>query len=110
MKNGRSASDLAAELGVHRSILYLWKREMAGSPYRRPKARLGDPGNVGDREAQKLRGKIVELERQLGRKSLEIDFFKAALRKIEELRQKPSEPGVTASSLPSKAKCGRKAN
>jgi hypothetical protein len=39
-------------------------------------------------ENEKLKTKIVELERLLGQKAGELDFFAAALRNVEELRPK----------------------
>jgi transposase len=42
--------------------------------------------------------RIAELERMVGRQQMVIEFFKLALRRIEELRQQRSVSGATASS------------
>ena len=89
---------LAAELGIRRELLYVWRRKFAaggtealnnsGRP--RPSARSAQALSVDQRTA--------ELERQLGRQALEIDFLEGALRRIEASRQPNDGPGVTASS------------
>lgn len=48
-----------------------------------------------------LRNEISRLKRLLGDKMLEVDFFKAALQKIEARRQNSAISGGQASTMPS---------
>ena len=75
LKASKSATELAAELGIHRTQLYKWRdqREAVDDGQ-------GPPSNSRERE---LRKEIRELKRVLGEKVLEVDFFKGALQKIE---------------------------
>ena len=54
--------------------------------------------------------KVGELEGVIGQKTLELDFFAGALRRIEESRQKKGISGETASTLKSASGCNRKAD
>lgn len=76
---GKSFAQLARELEVHENVLRRWEREYREQPSR---AFMG-PGRwrigVGlDREA--------ELERKIGQLTLENDFLKKALQRLEEQR------------------------
>ena len=81
---------LSQELGVHRRLLYQWRDqseafESAESP----------PGS--SREST-LRKEISQLQRVLAEKTLEVDFFKGALQKVEARRQPRSGSGEMAST------------
>ena len=52
--------------------------------------------------------KTAELERMIGQKTLELDFFAGALRRIGESRQKKDKAGATASTPKSAGGCNRK--
>src|SRR3954447_26972464 len=70
---------LSEELGVHRRLLYKWRKQL-------------EPLDGGVQPAEDLReftlGKeIVQLKRLLAEKTQEVDFFKGALQKIEARRQ-----------------------
>jgi len=93
MKQCSSVSALAKELGVNRTALYkwLWKAE-ADEEGAIPKA------NSSDRT---LRKQVRELKRVLAEKTLEVDFFKGALQKIEARRQSGGGSGETASTTKS---------
>ena len=107
MKCGENVRALSQELGVSRSLLYWWKQQAEGRL--RPK----EPGVAVDpqeRRIQELKKKVAELEGVLGQKTLELDFFAGALRRIEESRQKRSRSGGTASTLRSKGGCSRQAD
>src|SRR4051812_38332320 len=79
MKEGR-IRDLAKELGVPVSGLYRWKELAEG--------RLGPGAETADdpheRRVRELEKKVKELEGVIGQKSLELDFFTGALRRIKE--------------------------
>lgn len=97
MKTCPNISELARELGVRRKWLYAWKkRAMAGSQAESPAE-----AQVAPAAAAALRKRIAELEALTARQSLELDFFKGALQRIEERRRKreqTSAPGSTSKS------------
>ena len=107
MKTCDNVKALAKELGVARQQLYWWKQraEQRGNP-REPGA-TEDPR---DRRIRELTKKVAELEGVIGRKTLELDFFAGALRRIEESRQKKGMSGETASTQKSASGCNRKAD
>jgi transposase len=79
MKNCTNVSELAKELGIARTVLYKWKwKAEADEEGEEPKA------NASER---KLKKQIRQLKRVLAEKTLEVDFFKGALQKIEARRQ-----------------------
>jgi len=73
-----SVSALAEELGVHRTILYQWQRKLEHTG--ESSARVTSP-------VRELRRQVRDLKRLLAEKTLEVDFFKGALQKIETRRQ-----------------------
>jgi transposase len=112
MKHCKDIGKLAEELGVSRGALYLWKRRGEGLLSYRDAARQGHSAATDDPQAKKIReleAHVASLEGELGRRSLEAGFFKSALRRVEGLRQRSDEPGVTASTTRSAAG-SRKAN
>lgn len=93
MKTCKNVSELAAELGIHRTQLYKWREQMEPVDDGQ-----GPPANSRERE---LRKEIRELKRVLGEKALEVDFFKGALQRIEARRRSSSGSGETASTTKS---------
>lgn len=112
MKHSADIGKLAEELGVSRGALYLWWRKCEGLPSYRAAARQGHAASGEDPNASTIRqleAKVAGLEGELGRRSLEISFFRGALRKVEGLRRQNEEPGETLSTTRSAAGRGRKA-
>ena len=111
MKLGCNVSQLAEELGVGRTSLYdwRWKAEEQATAGTTP-AMLAADFDPRDHKLKELESKVAHLESELGRRSLEISFFKGALRRIEESRQSRSNSGGTASTPKSGAGCKRKAD
>ncbi len=107
MKAGGNVSELARELGIDRSLLYIGGRKVEGRPYGSGSTELPDRR---DQRIQELEAKVADLEGTLGRKTQEIDFFAAALRAIAAKRRKRAEAGGTASTENSAAGSDRKAN
>ena len=108
MVKSKSIAALALELGVGRSLLYVWKDQLAG----RQKGNRADLSqsrqSAGER---KLLEENRRLKEALGEKALETDFFAGALRRIEEQRQKSTVSGGTASTSRSgRGSSERKAN
>jgi transposase len=106
MVRGVKISALARELGVCRQRLYDWQAAMRagdeqlrrpGRPRRAP-PRPPRPPRRSDPAPQR----VAELERIVGQQQLELDFFKEALRRVEELRRPGNRPGATASTPSSK--------
>lgn len=84
--------DLADELGVDRRQLYRWRMEV----------RREAEGPVGEGREQQLEREIRQLREALGRKVMEADFLRGALRRIEARRQSSAGSGETASTKKSK--------
>ena len=81
---------LSQELGVSRRLLYTWRDQL--DPVERSE---GPPAN--SREST-LRKEISQLKRLLAEKTLEVDFFKGALQKVEARRQRSGTSGAPAST------------
>jgi len=86
---------LSQELGVHRRLLYQWRDRLdaVGGDEESP------PG--GSRESTLLK-EINQLKRVLADKTLELDFFKGALQKVEVRRRNSAITGEKASTTKSK--------
>ena len=89
LKSSDNVSALARELKIARKWLYLW-RDQARVPADRPSA--------ADRERERLRKRVAELEQLVGQQTAEIDFFEGALRRVEERRQNSGASGGAAST------------
>ena len=105
MKTCQNVKVLAKELGVARQLLYLWKQQAEG---RKKASEPGASEDPRDRRIRELEKQVGELQGCIGQKTLELDFFAGALRRIEESRQKKGKPGVTASTPKSAGGCNRK--
>jgi hypothetical protein len=53
-------------------------------------------------ELVKARARIVDLERKIGQQTLELDFFRKALRQVREKRQPSDGPGAKPSTRQSR--------
>ena len=87
MKHCESVSALAQELGIHRTVLYHWKNHIRAIE-----------GGAADSPVRELRRENRQLKRMLAEKTMEVDFFKGALQKIEARRQRRGNSGETAST------------
>jgi transposase len=95
MKAANNISSLAEELGVPRVRLYRWRRRLE-SQWQSPVSENFRPRF--DEEKLNLQQQLREAKQLLAEKSLEVDFFKGALHKIEARRQKNAMAGETAST------------
>jgi transposase-like protein len=93
LKSCDNVSALARELKIPRKWLYLWRDRAAG---------CADIPTAEDRERERLRKQVGELEQLVGRQAAEIDFFKGALRRVEARRQNDGRTGGAASTSKSK--------
>ena len=80
--------DLADELEVDRRQLYAWRMQV----------RREAEGPVGQGREQQLEREVRQLREALGRKVMEADFLRGALRRIEARRQSSGSNGATAST------------
>lgn len=94
MKECENVQALSAELDLDRRMMYRWREQF-------------DRNNKGEwRPPQKawestLRRELSETKRVLADKTLELDFFKGALQKIEARRQQRGVTGGKASTTKS---------
>ena len=77
LEQGVSIGEVARALEVNPNVLHRWRREF----------RQG-PGNAfsGCGKRRWSEGRLAELERKIGRQTLEIDFLRGCLQRIEEQR------------------------
>jgi transposase-like protein len=91
METCEDVGELARELGVRPRCLYKWRRKLE----------MVEPGQEASRpstHASAHRKEIYRLKQLLAEKTLEVDFFKGALQKIEARRQRNSVSGEIAST------------
>ncbi len=91
MRSCEDIGELAQELGVTRRCLYKW----------RTKLDLVEPGEESARantHESSYRKQAQQLKRLLAEKTLEVDFFKGALQKVEARRQRRGGSGEMAST------------
>jgi transposase len=95
LASGKSFAQLARQLELHENVLRRWQREYEKQPGRAFPGK--GQGSLGlDREA--------ELERKIGQMTLENDFLKKALQRLEEQRLLDNAGGGTRSTRRSKKK------
>ena len=114
MEAGENIAALSREVGVKREVLYRWRDafRLGGEAALRLKGRptkveaavmrlaRGVAGKADD--LAEARWQIDQLQRKVGQQQLDLDFFKAALRRIEASPRPKSGPGATASSRTSR--------
>jgi len=105
MKPCQNVKGLARELEVSRQLLCLWKQQAEGRKKTTGASQTEDPVEQRIRE---LEQEVRELKGVLGQKTLEVDFFADALRRVEESRQRKGKSGATASTPESASGCKRK--
>ena len=88
LDRGASAAEVARVFEVNPNLLHRWRREF----------RQG-PGNAfpGEGKRRWEESRLAELERKIGQQTMEIDFLKGCLRRIEE--QRPQAATGTGRSL-----------
>ncbi len=97
LASGKSFAQLARELELHENVLRRWQREFEKQPGRAFPGKGQGRGSLGlDREA--------ELERKIGQMTLENDFLKKALQRLEEQRLLGNTGGGARSRKRSKKK------
>lgn len=84
---------LAEELGIPPRLLYHWRE--------RHLSKAAASRRVTGKREMRLRNEISQLRRVLADKTLEADFFRGALQKVEARRQQSGRSGETASTTKS---------
>ncbi|HEY3616675.1 MAG TPA: transposase [Candidatus Sulfotelmatobacter sp.] len=91
MGSSDNVSELAGELGITRRCLYKWRRKLEEV----------EPGEEAIRPATRAashRKEVHQLKRLLAEKTMEVDFFKGALQKIEARRRRSNGSGEMTST------------
>ena len=90
LRSGESISIVARRHGVAPNLLYRWRRLMTEGG---AVAVQADDAVTGNAELRRLEERMRELERQLGRKTLEVEILKEAL-----ARSRAKKPTLLATS------------
>jgi transposase len=101
MADAKTIIGLARELGVARRFLYEWRDKLAaGGIAALERGRGRPPGSkskavraVAPRLPSASEQRIAELERLLGQKQLEIDFFKRTFEQVRGAAASPTSDG-----------------
>jgi transposase-like protein len=94
MKQSDNIAALSDELGVSRSMMYKWRRQLDRIDH-------GGQRLLENSPEKNLITEVDRLKRLLADKTLELDFFKGALQKIEARRQQSEGSGEKASTTKS---------
>jgi transposase-like protein len=81
-----NVAQLCRELGISRQLLYSWREGQQREQQKHSRT-----------AAERLREENLQLKKALARKTLEVDFLKAACEKVEALRQASTGSGAMAS-------------
>ena len=96
MKGCNNIARLAKELGVERKSLYLWREQLD------PESVISrKPGPPAKSREVALEKEVSRLKGVLADKTLELDFFKGALQRIEERRRQSKNSGGKTSTTTS---------
>jgi transposase-like protein len=93
-----NVSALARQLGVHRTTLHYWVRQVHKKGLVADPQAPETPADPQARRIQELERQIAVLEGVVGRQAVESGFFRGALRRVEESRPKTAGDGGTAST------------
>jgi len=89
LEAGVSLAEVSRGLEVSPNVLHRWVREFRQAPG------SAFPGQGQRRWSE---GKVAELERKIGQQTVEIDFLKACLQRIEEQRMLQASTGSPRST------------
>jgi transposase len=95
LEAGATVAEIARACEVNPNVLHRWRREL------REGTEGAFPG-VGRKRTSADEDRVAELERKIGQQTLEIDFLKRVLQRVEEARMlqamKAVEPSTARSS------------
>ncbi len=95
LETGSSIAEVARAFEVNPNVLHRWRREFRHGPGN------AFPGNGKQRWSEET--KVAQLERKVGQQTLEIDFLKGCLQRIEEQRMLQALTGNPRSTDRSKS-------
>ena len=95
LETGASIAEVSRACEVNANVLHRWRREF------REGVDHAFPG-LGKQKAEESR--VAELERKVGQQTLEIDFLKRVLQRVEEARMLQALQGTAPSTGRSKRK------
>jgi transposase len=75
---GASIAEVARACEVNPNVLHRWRRELRDH---------GDTAFSGNGKSRAEKSRVAELERKVGRQSMEIDFLRRCLQHVEEQRK-----------------------
>ena len=109
MAQAKTISGLAKELGVRRKFLYLWRDQLQTGGRAALERRRGRPPgspskSVSPPTPSAAESRIAELERLLGRKQAELDFFKRTFEQVGGAEATRTSDGGKGSIAQSKAR------
>lgn len=95
LETGSSAAEVARAFEIGANLLHRWRKEFRNGP-----------GNAfpGGGKRRWDETKVAQLERKVGQQTLEIDFLKGCLQRIEQQRMLQALSGKPRSAVTSKAK------
>jgi len=99
LETGSTVAEVARAFEVNPNVLHRWRREFREGPGN------AYPG-LGKRRWDETQQ--AKLERKIGQQTLEIDFLKGCLQRIEEQRTLQAWTGKPRSTRTSKNKSGRR--
>ncbi len=108
-QGGQTVTALAEQLGVRRKFLYLWREQLqAGGKTAFERGPGRPPGSKSKSALQPVVGaaelRIAELERLLGRKQVELDYFKRTFEHVRGAAANRTSDGGKGSIAASKAR------
>jgi transposase-like protein len=93
MKSCNNITALAKELGLERKLMYTWREQLD------PESVIArTPGPPTETREAQLEKEVGRLKRVLAEKTLELDFFKGALQKVEARRRQSKNSGGKTST------------
>ena len=95
LEMGASVAEVARAFEINPNVLHRWRREFRQGPGN------AFPG-LGKRRWEE--GRVSQLERKIGQQTLEIDFLKGCLQRIDEQRKLQALAGKPLSTSRSRAK------
>ena len=110
---GEAVTSVARSAGIDRKRLYEWYRKYqeggaealraTGRPRKQAALKAQARGwQDGRDEAAALRRQLAEQQRKIGEQEIDLDFFRRALRQLEEARRTTATRGGAASTKSSK--------
>ncbi len=93
MKSCNNITALAKDLGLERKLMYTWREQLD------PESVIARaPGRATESREAQLEKEVGRLKRVLADKTLELDFFRGALQKVETRRRQSKNSGAKTST------------